>query len=88
MSSVATAILGAIDAGIEVRLRAFDGPLAGDLESTLETWVGDRRLSSRQRISRDDLESIAGDEALAYTIARQTWAIRHAPTDALEEPRR
>lgn len=88
MSSTATAILEAIDANIEVRLRRCPEPFDGDVQVDLETWVGDRKLASRQMIHRDDLESIAGDEALAYTIARQTWAIRNAPTDNLEEPRR
>ncbi len=80
-------VLAALDDGLEIRLRRPSIPIAGhDLEVVLETYVGDRRLSWTNVVSRDEL--VRGDYALAHTIATGAHAIRNAPTDRLEEPRR
>ncbi len=88
-STLARAVLAAIDDGVEVRLRRPSIPIAGhDLEVVLETYVGDRRLSWKNVVSREELTSLAGDASLAFTVDVGTDAIRNAPTDRLEEPRR
>lgn len=86
---LAQAVLDALDEGLEIRLRRPAVPIAGaDLEVVLETYLGDRRLSWTNIVSRDELLRGAGDPAIVVTVETGTRAIRNAPTDNLEEHRR
>jgi hypothetical protein len=74
-------IVAAIDRGLEIRLRRPDAVhLAGDVEVVIEQPIAPgRRLHWRQIVSRVELLTLAGDHALAYTIAQGSAAIEEAP---------